>query len=647
MEYLCGLEEHTHTEECYDPDGNLLCGLEEHTHSDSCRSSIAPMAVIRPGDTPENPIELTVGVVNTNQVIASRDVYYAFTAPCKHGYTFQAEFDETYSPDLLFTSESGEILGDAGTLSGSHTKGSLTLEEGQTVIIQLYSRNTTDFMTLDARFTVSYAAGAHFYDENGQCGCGEQVSGGFCGAKGDGRNLTWKMEGSTLVISGEGEMKSFNRNNIPWPKQSIDSIRIEEGVTTIGTYAFYGMSKVTHVQLPESLTTIGNYAFQTTGDITNLVIPAGVTSLGTSAFESSGIQEITFSEGQLTTIGDSCFKRCIQLTQITLPDSVTKIGRDAFYSCGQLKKLELPGSLSTIPQNLANSSTLLNEVTIPESVTKIEASALWSMKEGSTIHWDAADVASMADRSVKFTRAHVILGTTVDNLSSEIFSAMVQGGLQDLTILPENRLTLPEISGFGFRRALPAGTYHVDAQGVYYRIEDGEAHLAYIPDGITEYTVPASLAGFQEGEEEIPVTGVGSNVCGGELESLTFDAPGQITTIAPFAFANGEQLGSINGETTQDDVETLFQSAEIGVQAFYNTPWRGSPRARRMGISSLKRRISRSPSRPTKALITLPYRRKRRLLLLDRRKIQNLPGDLKPRQLRSYGGRRDPRLLPV
>ncbi|MCD7856212.1 MAG: CHAP domain-containing protein [Clostridiales bacterium] len=39
---VCGLEEsegHTHTEECYDADGNLICGLEEiegHTHTDEC-----------------------------------------------------------------------------------------------------------------------------------------------------------------------------------------------------------------------------------------------------------------------------------------------------------------------------------------------------------------------------------------------------------------------------------------------------------------------------------------------------------------------------------------------------------------------------------------------------------------------------------
>lgn len=40
---ICGLEEgegaHTHTEECYDEDGNLICGLEEnegHQHTEKC-----------------------------------------------------------------------------------------------------------------------------------------------------------------------------------------------------------------------------------------------------------------------------------------------------------------------------------------------------------------------------------------------------------------------------------------------------------------------------------------------------------------------------------------------------------------------------------------------------------------------------------
>lgn len=33
---ICGKEEHTHGESCYDAEGNLICTLEEHTHSDEC-----------------------------------------------------------------------------------------------------------------------------------------------------------------------------------------------------------------------------------------------------------------------------------------------------------------------------------------------------------------------------------------------------------------------------------------------------------------------------------------------------------------------------------------------------------------------------------------------------------------------------------
>ena len=35
-EYTCGLEEHTHVEACYDENGELICGLEEHVHGEGC-----------------------------------------------------------------------------------------------------------------------------------------------------------------------------------------------------------------------------------------------------------------------------------------------------------------------------------------------------------------------------------------------------------------------------------------------------------------------------------------------------------------------------------------------------------------------------------------------------------------------------------
>lgn len=33
---VCGKEEHTHTEECTDAEGNLICELEEHVHAEEC-----------------------------------------------------------------------------------------------------------------------------------------------------------------------------------------------------------------------------------------------------------------------------------------------------------------------------------------------------------------------------------------------------------------------------------------------------------------------------------------------------------------------------------------------------------------------------------------------------------------------------------
>ena len=32
----CNMEEHTHTEECYSQDNELICGKEEHTHTEDC-----------------------------------------------------------------------------------------------------------------------------------------------------------------------------------------------------------------------------------------------------------------------------------------------------------------------------------------------------------------------------------------------------------------------------------------------------------------------------------------------------------------------------------------------------------------------------------------------------------------------------------
>ena len=60
---------------------------------------------------------------------------------------------------------------------------------------------------------------------------------GMCGD-----SLEWEISNSgVLTISGYGEMENYSSGNAPWysERSNIKKIKIKEGVTTIGNYAFY------------------------------------------------------------------------------------------------------------------------------------------------------------------------------------------------------------------------------------------------------------------------------------------------------------------------------------------------------------------------------------------------------------------------
>ena len=88
------------------------------------------------------------------------------------------------------------------------------------------------------------------------------VERGTCGA--DGNNLTWTLDSNgLLIISGEGAMKDYERYSVaPWYDYTVQTVIIDDGVTTIGEYAFYYCDSLTSVTIPVSVTTIGSYEFR-------------------------------------------------------------------------------------------------------------------------------------------------------------------------------------------------------------------------------------------------------------------------------------------------------------------------------------------------------------------------------------------------
>ncbi len=74
------------------------------------------------------------------------------------------------------------------------------------------------------------AAGAQYYEED----ISGEGSGATCGAA-----LTWAVDGSTLFISGQGDMYDF-AGGAPWSgyRNATTRVVIDSGVTNAGTYAF-------------------------------------------------------------------------------------------------------------------------------------------------------------------------------------------------------------------------------------------------------------------------------------------------------------------------------------------------------------------------------------------------------------------------
>ena len=192
-------------------------------------------------------------------------------------------------------------------------------------------------------------------------------------------NLTWKLyEDGKLTISGTGAMKDYDNGDNRSPvynNSDVKKIVIEDGVTSVGDYAFRSCNNLTSITIPDSVTSIGNSAFERCIGLSSVTIPDSVTSIGNNAFYAcSTLTSITIPDG-VTSIGYSTFSYCSSLTSITIPDSVTSIGSYAFKNCSSLTSITIPDGVTCIGYDMFAGCKSLTSITIPDSVTSIKNDA--------------------------------------------------------------------------------------------------------------------------------------------------------------------------------------------------------------------------------------------------------------------------------
>lgn len=265
------------------------------------------------------------------------------------------------------------------------------------------------------------------------CACAEGIAGsGSCGD-----NLKWTLNGwGVLRIFGSGPMADYEENEAPWLFANADvcSLKIEEGVTSIGRCAFLGCAGLERADLPASVESVGAYAFayctalteatfanddvqihetafegcknmkplidwklSNNGTLTisgkgrmqncanptlvpwysvmdkirSVVVEDGVAGLCDYAFyECESLTSIKLAE-TVTALGEWAFTGCSALKEIDIPDGVAVIGDYAFDGCGALTSVSLPANLASVGNYAFDGCSTLKSVSLPDGVKSI------------------------------------------------------------------------------------------------------------------------------------------------------------------------------------------------------------------------------------------------------------------------------------
>ncbi len=188
---------------------------------------------------------------------------------------------------------------------------------------------------------------------------------GYCGSNG-GHNLTWSLTFSTgvLTISGSGEMENYSIFAIPWYdyRDSITSVILCDGVTTVGLCAFRDCRALTTVVIPASLREIEELfsSFENCSSLTAFYVDPGnqwFSSLDGVLMNRAETQLLYYPAGKtkdfyaipegIKEIGYEAFIDSA-LAEVTIPETVTIVGGQAFYNCDAMKSVTIPASVRSI-----------------------------------------------------------------------------------------------------------------------------------------------------------------------------------------------------------------------------------------------------------------------------------------------------------
>ena len=199
-------------------------------------------------------------------------------------------------------------------------------------------------------------------------------------------NVSWTFDSDTgtLTFSGSGKITYSWKDDVTEYETGVSTVVINDGITSIGEWAFKDCDSLTSIAIPDSVTSIKMGAFENCDSLITITIPDSVESIVTDAFYNcnsltsitvdsnnakySDIDGILFNKDKTNLI---CYPEGKKDTSYVIPDSVESIGYEAFYTCHNLTSITIPDSVTSIGDRAFRSCNNLTSITIPDSVTSI------------------------------------------------------------------------------------------------------------------------------------------------------------------------------------------------------------------------------------------------------------------------------------
>lgn len=394
--------------------------------------------------------------------------------------------------------------------------------------------------------------------------------------------------------SVDGVVYDKEKKTLIFCPQGKTSVKVPDGVQTIGESSFYGCKNLKSISLPDSLKTIEIGAFESCESLASVIIPKGVTEIGEYAFMNckslesinvdSANKNYTSVDGVLFNKDKTVLIKCpAKKTSVTIPATVNTIKYYAFGDCAELKALNFPAgveyignlknckSLESITvdsnnKNYSSDSGILydkkkteliicpkqksGKVVIPDTVEEIMASAFENCKKITDVKLPAS-LKTVRDNAFNDCTAMKI-DMMPNNLIAVSYKAF--GNCTNLKSADMPK-TLDYLDVFAFDGCTNLTAINIDSENKTYQSQDG---VVYTNNKTATYACP-------NGKTSVSLSGgvktIGNRSFSGCKKLKALVIPSGVESVGAYAF---DRCSSVKSVALPNTVESL------GMLSFYD-----------------------------------------------------------------------------